>query len=101
VVPGLLVAGLLTGVSLTHWLLPCLAFTTCTLALGGLVGITRAALTLIAAWAAGIVVPTIVLSRMSAALDVAATPVWAGVLALGLVVIAVRRLAFTRLDATR
>lgn len=101
VVPGLLVASLVTGASLTHWLLPCLAFTTCTLALGGLVGITRAALTLIAAWAAGIVVPTIVLSRMSVALDVAATPVWAGVLALGLVVIAVRRLAFTRLDATR
>jgi hypothetical protein len=98
VVPGLLVAGLLTGVSLTHWLLPCLAFTTCTLALGGLVGITRAALTLIAAWAAGIVVPTIVLNRMSVAFDGAATPVWAGVLALGLVVIAVRRLAFTRLE---
>jgi hypothetical protein len=98
VVPGLLVASLLTGTALTHWLLPCLAFTTATLALGGLVGITRAALTLIAAWAAGVVVPTIALNRMSVALDVAAMPVWAGVLALGLAVIAVRRLAFTRLE---
>jgi hypothetical protein len=90
VVPGLLVASLLTGASLTQWMLPCLAFTTCTLALGGLIGITRAAITLIAGWAAGIVLPTIALSRTSVALDVAATPVWAAVLAVGLMVIAVR-----------
>ncbi|NGY62800.1 zf-HC2 domain-containing protein [Lentzea sp. NEAU-D13] len=90
VVPGLLVASQLTGASLTQWMLPCLAFTTCTLALGGLIGITRAAITLIAGWAAGIVLPTIALSRTSVALDVAATPVWAAVLAAGLIVIAVR-----------
>ena len=90
VVPGLLVASLLTGASLTQWMLPCLAFTTCTLALGGLIGITRAAITLIAGWAAGIVLPTIALSRTSVALDVAAAPVWAAVLAAGLTVIAVR-----------
>jgi len=90
VVPGLLVASSVTGASLTRWLLPCLAFTTCTLALGGLIGIARAALTLIAGWAAGIVLPTIALSRTSVALDVAAAPVWATVFALGLLVIAVR-----------
>ncbi|MEV6237666.1 zf-HC2 domain-containing protein [Lentzea sp. NPDC051838] len=98
VVPALLVASALTGASLTGWLLPCLAFTTATLALGGLVGVPRAALTLIAAWAAGIVVPTIALSRTSVAFHEAATPVWAGVLALGLIVISLHRLAFTRLN---
>jgi hypothetical protein len=71
-------------------MLPCLAFTTCTLALGGLIGITRAAIALIAGWAAGIVLPTIALSRTSVAFDVAAAPVWAAVLAAALIVIAVR-----------
>ena len=101
VVPGLTAASLLTGVGLSRWLLPCLAFTTGTLALGALVGITRAAIALIVAWIAAIVAPTIAFSRTSVALDLAATPVWAGVLVLGLVVITVRRMAFTGLEANR
>lgn len=101
VVPGLTAASLLTGVGLSRWLLPCLAFTAGTLALGALVGITRAAIALIAAWAAAIVVPTVAFNRTSAALDHAATPLWAGVLVLGLAVIIVRRMAFTRLEANR
>ncbi|MFD9699891.1 zf-HC2 domain-containing protein [Lentzea sp. NPDC059081] len=101
VVPGLAVAGLLTGVDLTRWLLPCLAFTVGTLALGTLVGITRAAVALTAAWAVAIVAPTIAFSRMSAVLNENTTPVWAAILAVGLLVIARRRMAFTRLEATR
>lgn len=101
VVPGLTAASLLTGLGPSRWLLPCLAFTAGTLALGALVGITRAAIALIAAWVAAIVAPTIAFSRTSVALDLAATPVWAGVLVLGLVVIAVRRMAFTGLEANR
>lgn len=101
VVPGLTAASLLTGLGLSRWLLPCLAFTAGTLALGALVGITRAAIALVAAWALAIVAPTIAFSRMSVVLDLAATPLWAGVLVLGLAVIAVRRMAFTRLEVNR
>lgn len=101
VVPGLTAASLLTGLGPSRWLLPCLAFTVGTLALGALVGITRAAIVLIAAWVLAIVAPTIAFSRTSVALDLAATPVWAGVLLLGLAVIAVRRMAFTGLEANR
>lgn len=101
VVPSLFAAGWSTGASLAQWLLPCLAFTAGTLALGGLVGVTRAAIGLIAAWAVAIVAPTVALSRTSAVFGPAATPVWAAVLALGLLVIALRRTSFTRLGANR
>ncbi|KOV83264.1 hypothetical protein [Nocardia sp. NRRL S-836] len=101
VVPGLLAAGSATGAALAQWLLPCLAFTAGTLALGGLVGVTRAAVTLVALWAAVIVAPTVALSRTPVVLDPAATPVWAALLALGLLVTTLRRTAFTRLEAHR
>jgi hypothetical protein len=74
-------------------LLPCLAFTAGTLALGALVGVTRAAIAFVVVWALGMVVPTVAFSRTSAALAV--TPLWAGVLLLGIAVIALRRKAFT------
>ncbi|HEX7308014.1 zf-HC2 domain-containing protein [Lentzea sp.] len=101
VVPGLAVASVLTGLDLTLWLLPCLAFTIGTLALGALVGITRAAVALTVAWAVAIVAPTIAYSRMSFALDENTAPAWAVILAVGLFVLARRRMAFTRLEATR
>ncbi|MDX8142026.1 zf-HC2 domain-containing protein [Lentzea sp. BCCO 10_0061] len=101
VVPGLLAAGSSSGAALAQWLLPCLAFTAGTLALGGLIGVTRAAIALIAVWAVAIVAPTVALSRTSVAFAPAAVPVWAAALALGLLVIALRRTDFTRLRANR
>jgi hypothetical protein len=101
VLPGLFLAGWLTGTSLAGWLLPCLAFTAGTLALGGLIGVTRAAIALVALWTVAIVAPTIALSQTPAAFHPAATPVWAGLLVLGLLVITLRRTAFTRLEANR
>jgi hypothetical protein len=101
VVPVLTAASLLTGLGLSRWLLPCLAFTAGTLALSALIGITRAAVSLIVAWVVVIVAPTIAFSRTSTALDLVATPFWAGALVLGLAVITVRRMAFTRLEANR
>ncbi len=101
VMPGLFVAGWLTGASLAEWLLPCLTFTAGTLALGGLIGVTRAAITLVVLWTFAIVVPTIALARTSVVFDAAATPFWAALLALGLLVITLRRTAFTRLEASR
>lgn len=101
VVPGLVVAGLVTDVGLVRWLLPCLAFTAGTLALGALTGVTRAAIVLVGAWAVAIVAPTIAFNRMSFVLNESTTPVWAAILAIGLAVIVTRRMAFTRLETNR
>ncbi|SDF76482.1 Putative zinc-finger [Lentzea fradiae] len=98
VVPGLSLAGLVTGVGFTLWLLPCLAFTVGTLALGTLVGITRAALALTAAWATAIAGPPLLFQRTPLLLDTALTPLWLALLAAGLVVVVLRRMAFTRLE---
>lgn len=100
VIPGLAVAGLATGVELTRWLLPCLAFTTGTLALGAVIGVTRAAVVLTAAWATVIVGPTLVIKR-TPLLDTDITPVWLVVVGVGLVVIVLRRMSFTRLETNR
>ncbi|MET9224228.1 zf-HC2 domain-containing protein [Lentzea sp. NPDC003310] len=99
VVPGLGVASLLTGAGFARWLLPCLALTVGTLALGTLIGVTRAAVVLTAGWAIAIVAPTIAFSRTAAALDLA--PVWVAITVLSVVTIAARRLTFTRLEVHR
>jgi hypothetical protein len=100
VLPALLVAGWLTGTGVALWLLPSLAFTTGTLALGGLVGVSRAAYGLVAAWVVALVLPTIAVGR-TYAFTVNALPVWASIFVLTTVVVALRRAAFTRLGAHR
>ncbi|WP_372663322.1 zf-HC2 domain-containing protein [Amycolatopsis kentuckyensis] len=99
VLPVLGVAGWLTGTALALWLLPSLAFTTGTLALGGLIGVTRAAYALIAVWVAVLVLPTVAAHEQTFALSTGAVPVWAGIFALTSVVVALRKGAFTRLGA--
>lgn len=59
VLPALLLGGWATGVTAAQWLLPCLAFTSTTLALGALVGVTRAAVAVAAGWLALVVAPTL------------------------------------------
>lgn len=97
VLPGLAVAGWLTGTAPALWLLPSLACTTGTLALGGLIGITRAAYALVAVWLAIIVLPSF--AHQGHALDTRALPVWAGIFAVTTAVVALHRSAFTRLGA--
>ncbi|WP_328612554.1 zf-HC2 domain-containing protein [Amycolatopsis sp. NBC_00355] len=97
VLPVLGAAGWLTGTGVALWLLPSLAYTTGTLALGGLIGVTRAAYALIAAWAALVVLPSAVAQQQTFALTTGALPVWAGVFALTTVVVALHKGAFTRL----
>ncbi|MFE4170885.1 zf-HC2 domain-containing protein [Streptomyces sp. NPDC056909] len=107
VISLLTLAGWITGTGIAQWLLPCLAFTTGTLALGGLVGVTRAAAGLVLAWVVVIVAPTVAVSRMPFAdrtpftLQADALPVWAAVFALGLAVVIVRRGAYSLLGARR
>ncbi|GGX13934.1 zf-HC2 domain-containing protein [Streptomyces lomondensis] len=101
VVPALLVAGWVTGVTAAQWLLPCLAFTSTTLALGGVVGVTRAAVVLGAVWAAVVVAPTLATSRTAFALQTGGLPVWGLILTLGTGVVIARRGAYSVLGAHR
>ncbi|MCC9707469.1 zf-HC2 domain-containing protein [Streptomyces sp. MNU76] len=101
VVPALFVGGWATGVTAAQWLLPCLAFTSTTLALGGLVGVTRAALALVAVWAAVVVAPTLATGHTPLALRTDGMPVWGLILALGIGVVIARRGAYSVLGAHR
>jgi hypothetical protein len=101
VVPALLVGGWATGVMVAQWLLPCLAFTAATLALGGVLGVTRAAVALAAVWAAVVVAPTLATSRTAVALQTDGLPVWALLLTLGTGVVIARRGAYAGLKAHR
>ncbi|MFF4319484.1 zf-HC2 domain-containing protein [Streptomyces sp. NPDC001568] len=101
VIPALLAGGWSTGVSAAQWLLPCLAFTSMTLALGALIGVTRAAVALVAAWVAVVVAPTLVTSRTAVALQADGLPVWGLLLALGVAVVIARRGAYADLGAHR
>lgn len=101
VVPALLVGGWATGVMVAQWLLPCLAFTATTLALGGVVGVTRAAVALAAVWAAVVVAPTLASGRTTFALQTDGLPAWGLILALGIAVVIARRGAYSVLGAHR
>ncbi|MEE1735599.1 zf-HC2 domain-containing protein [Streptomyces sp. BE147] len=101
VIPALLAGGWATGVTAAQWLLPCLAFTSMTLALGGLIGVTRAAVALVAVWGAVVAAPTLVTSGTAAALRTDGLPVWGLLLALGVAVVIARRGAYTVLRAHR
>jgi len=87
-----------TWLSPVRWLLPCLAFTVATLALGGFVGMRRAAIGLVAGWSAIVVGPSLVAARPPAVLEPAGLGVWAAVLVLGACVVWLRGGAFNRLD---
>lgn len=101
IVPALLVGGWVTGVMVAQWLLPCLAFTATTLALGGVVGVTRAAVVLAAVWTAVVVAPTLATSRTTFALQTGGLPAWGLILALGIGVLIARRGAYSVLGAHR
>ncbi|MGW3648921.1 zf-HC2 domain-containing protein [Streptomyces sp. NPDC000878] len=101
VVPALLVGGWATGVMVAQWLLPCLAFTATTLALGGIVGVTRAAVALAAVWAAVVVAPTLAAGRTAFALRADGLPAWGLLLVLGIGVVIARRGAYSALGAHR
>ncbi|MFJ5231188.1 zf-HC2 domain-containing protein [Kitasatospora sp. NPDC088391] len=95
VVPGLLLAGGLTGaMTAGQWLLPGLALAATALALGSAVGVGRAAAGLVALWAAGTAVPVWLTGQLPFLLKTAQLPYWAVLLALGAAVSAVRRRSY-------
>ncbi|MFI7542260.1 hypothetical protein [Actinoplanes sp. NPDC049599] len=76
IVPALALASARTGGSLALTLLPCLAFTVATIALGAFVGVRRAALGLGAAWSLAVVVPGVVSADLPAVLQPGSFPGW-------------------------
>ncbi|WP_411130037.1 zf-HC2 domain-containing protein [Streptomyces sp. x-19] len=101
VLPGLLVGGWLTGtMTAAQWLLPSLAFTSTALALGSVVGVTRAATGLAVAWGVA-VVPAWATGHVPLALRLVLQPdqlpVWGLLLALGIGAVIARRNAYSTL----
>ncbi|MEU5328930.1 cupin domain-containing protein [Streptomyces parvus] len=97
VVPVLWASGWATGAGAAQWLLPCLGFTTLTLALGTVMTVSRAAVLLSALWAAVIAVPALATGRTAYLLTSTGLPLWAGVLVLSCGVVIGRRNTYTRL----
>ncbi|MFF2146333.1 zf-HC2 domain-containing protein [Kitasatospora sp. NPDC058190] len=102
VLPGLLVGGWLTGtMTAAQWLLPSLAFTSTTLALGSVVGVTRAATGLLVTWGAVAVVPAWTTGHVPLVLRLVLQPdqlpVWGLLLALGIGAVIARRNAYSTL----
>ncbi|AGZ40843.1 integral membrane protein [Actinoplanes friuliensis] len=89
VLPLLAVAGWRLGTQPALWLLPSLAFTSATLLLGGLIGVSRAAAVLGGAWVLAIAFPALVAVRLPALMSPDSVPGWivAAVVLTGLVVL--------------
>jgi hypothetical protein len=95
VIPALALASTRTGVSLALTLLPCLAFTAATIALGAVIGARHAVLGLGAAWALVFVLPAVVTAELPVMLRSGSSPAWA------LVVLALAAVVVTRADSFR
>ncbi|MGW7447574.1 zf-HC2 domain-containing protein [Kitasatospora sp. NPDC054795] len=102
VLPPLLLGGWLTGsMTAAQWLLPSLAFTSTALALGSVVGVTRAAVGLALAWGAVVLAPASLTGRVPSVLQLALQPdrlpLWGLLLALGAGTVTARRDAYSTL----
>jgi len=98
VIPVAMAVSLLGGHTPVVWLLPCLALTTMTLALGGRFGLHRAAGGIAVGWVGAVLSPPLLSGGAPVVLDAAAQPVWllVAVVAAALIVLRVddyRRLA--------
>lgn len=81
-----------------RWLLPCLAFTVATLALGAFTGVRRAAAGLIGTWTVLVIGPSLVTATPPVVLEPAALGIWAAVLVAGAVIVRLRADVYTRLE---
>lgn len=94
VIPALSIAGWLGGASPARWLLPCLAFTSGALALGQLIGLRWAAGALGLAWTAGVITPSVLVTRPPLLLEPASLPYWAGLIVIIAIALVLRRDAY-------
>ena len=77
VVPVLALLGVRNEASPALMLLPCLACTAVTIALGGVFGVRRAAVGVAAAWGAAVVLPSVASASVSVVLQPHSLPFWA------------------------
>jgi hypothetical protein len=98
-VPVLATVGWGSGQSPALWLLPCLAFTTATLALGSWIGLQRAAVALTAAWTAGVMVPTLADQKLSNLLQPGSAPSWAVMVLIATALIGLRADSYRRIGS--
>lgn len=96
VIPVLTVAGWASGTSPARCLLPCLAFTVATLAVGGFVGVRRAAIGLGSAWTVLVVAPSVLSASTPVVLEPHALHAWAAIAVVAAVVVAGHGSAFAR-----
>ncbi|MFD2420888.1 zf-HC2 domain-containing protein [Amycolatopsis pigmentata] len=99
--PLLVVAGWITGQQPVLCLVPCLAFTLGSLALGTVLGVGRAALALGVLWVAVVVAPSLLTARLSVLLAPASLPFWALAVVLVAVATTVRGHAFATVPPTK
>jgi hypothetical protein len=88
-----------SGAAPALWLLPCLVFTAGSLALGGVVGVPRAAALLALGWCAGVVLPSLAAGRLPAVLHAGSWWLWVVALAVAAAVLAVRSDGHRRLGS--
>ncbi|GAA4944085.1 zf-HC2 domain-containing protein [Streptomonospora halophila] len=96
VMPVLVVAGLTIGTSSVVWLLPCLACTAVTLALGSVIRLERAAVVVVTLWSLGVLAPGLLTSQLPVAVAPVAVPVWGAVFAVAAAVLILRARSFAR-----
>jgi hypothetical protein len=97
VIPLLLVAGWVGGLSPALWLLPCLGLVLTTLALGERVGVVPAAAGIWAVWTLTVLVPSLMTARVSSVLTASAAPGWVALILLAAGVVALRGGGYARL----
>ena len=100
-VPVMALIGWSTGHNPLLWLLPCLAGTAATLALGSRIGVPRAAAAVAVAAALVVVVPAVVTDRLPALLSGGSQPAWALATVALAVVVHLRADDFRRLGSRR
>ncbi|MEU8080779.1 zf-HC2 domain-containing protein [Catellatospora citrea] len=97
VMPPLALAGAVVGAAPVRWLLPSLVFAASALALGAFVGVGRAAAAVTVGWVGAVVAPSLLWSRLPAALDPAiSTPAWAACAVIAAAALFLQRGAFQR-----
>ncbi|GLY99014.1 zf-HC2 domain-containing protein [Actinoplanes sp. NBRC 103695] len=94
-VPLLALAGLGAGAPVALTLVPCLAFTAATIALGAVIGVRRAAAGLAGAWVLAVLTPSLITEDLPVLLRPDSLGVWV------LVTVAMAGLALTRADSFR
>jgi hypothetical protein len=97
VIPLLLAAGWVVGLSPALWLLPCLGLVLTTLALGESIGLVPAAAGIWTVWTATVLIPSWWNAEVPGVLEASAAPGWAALIVLAAGIVAVRAHGYGRL----